>query len=157
MAWCHQATSHYLIQCWPKSICHHMASLGHNELNGHDSYFGDKNVNCTIWYIMKAFAPGDAIKKTFRTSSSLLILGNFDKNAKLMVDSYIILPSISCGYDMPLGNHIDGLVQDCSNSSALAVELLQFCTKPSICTFKKVICQSQCDDLGAWTRCLGHG
>ena len=28
--------------------------------------------------------------------------------------------------------HIDGLVQDCSNSSALAVELLQSCTKPSI-------------------------
>ena len=28
--------------------------------------------------------------------------------------------------------HIDGLVQDCSNSSALAMELLQCCTKPSI-------------------------
>ena len=27
---------------------------------------------------------------------------------------------------------IDGLVQDCSNFSALAVELMQFCTKPSI-------------------------
>ena len=26
---------------------------------------------------------------------------------------------------------IDGLVQDCSNSSALAMELLQSCTKPS--------------------------
>ena len=30
-------------------------------------------------------------------------------------------------------HHIDGLVQDCSNSSALAMELLQSCTKPSIC------------------------
>ena len=28
---------------------------------------------------------------------------------------------------------IDGLVQDCSNSSALAMELLQSCTKPSKC------------------------
>ena len=27
--------------------------------------------------------------------------------------------------------HIDGLVQDCRNSSALAMELLQSCTKPS--------------------------
>ena len=27
--------------------------------------------------------------------------------------------------------YIDGLVQDCSNSSALAMELLQFCIKPS--------------------------
>ena len=31
-------------------------------------------------------------------------------------------------------NHIDGLVQDCSNSSALAEELLQSCTKPFIYT-----------------------
>ena len=28
--------------------------------------------------------------------------------------------------------HIDGLVQDYSNSNALAMELLQSCTKPSI-------------------------
>ena len=30
------------------------------------------------------------------------------------------------------GIHMDGLVQDCSNSSALAMELLQSCTKPSV-------------------------
>ena len=29
-------------------------------------------------------------------------------------------------------DHIDGLVQDCSISSALAMEILQFCNKPSI-------------------------
>ena len=28
--------------------------------------------------------------------------------------------------------YIDGLVQDCTNSSALAMELLQSCTQPSI-------------------------
>ena len=28
--------------------------------------------------------------------------------------------------------HIDGLVQYCSNSSALAMELLQSCTKPAV-------------------------
>ena len=28
---------------------------------------------------------------------------------------------------------IEGLAQDCSNSSALAMELLQSCAKPSIC------------------------
>ena len=56
MAWCRQATSHYLSQCWPRSmspygvirpqvrqqaitwanvdpdLCPHMASLGHNDL-----------------------------------------------------------------------------------------------------------------------------
>ena len=29
--------------------------------------------------------------------------------------------------------YIDSIVQYCSNSSALAVELLQSCTKPSVC------------------------
>ena len=30
----HQATSHYLSQCWSRSdLCHHMASLGHDKLN----------------------------------------------------------------------------------------------------------------------------
>ena len=31
--------------------------------------------------------------------------------------------------------HVDGLVQDCSNFSALAMELLQSCTKPSMYCF----------------------
>ena len=31
---------------------------------------------------------------------------------------------------------IEGLVQDCSNSIANALELLQSCTKPSVCTLK---------------------
>ena len=30
MAWCHQATTHYLSQCWPRSMC--MAWPGHCEL-----------------------------------------------------------------------------------------------------------------------------
>ena len=34
--------------------------------------------------------------------------------------------------NLMLVGHIGGLVQDCSNSSALAMELLQSCTKPSI-------------------------
>ena len=33
-------------------------------------------------------------------------------------------------------DHTDGLVQDCSNSGALAMELLQSCSKPSIWTRK---------------------
>ena len=33
---------------------------------------------------------------------------------------------------MSVSNYIDGLVQDCNNSGALVMELLQCCTKPSI-------------------------
>ena len=41
----------------------------------------------------------------------------------------------------PLGGltvmvHVYGSVEDCSNSSANAQELLQSCTKPSICSFQ---------------------
>ena len=35
--------------------------------------------------------------------------------------------------------YIDGLVQDCSNSSANALELLQSCTKPWICNLHLII------------------
>ena len=38
---------------------------------------------------------------------------------------------------LAISNHdIDGLVQDCSISSALAMEILQSCTKPSILTMQ---------------------
>ena len=35
--------------------------------------------------------------------------------------------------------NIDGLVQECSNSIANALELRQSCTKPSICGFIKML------------------
>ena len=45
---------------------------------------------------------------------------------------YIVTSSLICWDAFTKGSlYIDGLVQDCSNSSALAMELLQFCTKPS--------------------------
>ena len=40
---------------------------------------------------------------------------------------YFIYAFLSVVYNQ----HFDGLVQDCSNSSALAMELLQSCTEPS--------------------------
>ena len=37
-------------------------------------------------------------------------------------------------------SYIDGLVEYCSDSSALAVELLQSCTKPPICAYELTTC-----------------
>ena len=46
-----------------------------------------------------------------------------------------------------LSYYFEGLAQDCSNSSASAMELLQFCAKPSICTVNLVgMCY-----IGSWT------
>ena len=44
---------------------------------------------------------------------------------------------------------IDGLVQDCSDSIADALELLQSCTKPLIC-FHKYIQLAKGDVLDVW-------
>ena len=41
---------------------------------------------------------------------------------------YVGVPALG-----PVHDKINGLVQDCSNSSALAMELLQSCAKPSKC------------------------
>ena len=38
-------------------------------------------------------------------------------------------------YGLQITRHFDCLVQDCSNSSGLAMESLQSCTKPSICKY----------------------
>ena len=43
--------------------------------------------------------------------------------------AYIVETTYKTVYDTIL--HTDGLVQDCSNSIANAMELLQSCTKPS--------------------------
>ena len=48
--------------------------------------------------------------------------------------------------------YIDGLVQDCSNSIANALELPQSCTKPSACTwkFKTGHCHAECNVPALW-------
>ena len=63
-----------------------------------------------------------------------LILLLYSNNGSSVVS--IILPNI----------HIDGLVQDCSNSSALAMELLQSCTRPSISCYSHYSCTHSAHD-----------
>ena len=46
----------------------------------------------------------------------------------IIADSY----KSSNNDDRDWGDHFDGLVQDCSNSNALAMELWQSCTEPLI-------------------------
>ena len=47
----------------------------------------------------------------------------------MLINSLFLALETQDRYLMP---YIDGLVQDCSNSIALAMELLQSCMKPSI-------------------------
>ena len=43
--------------------------------------------------------------------------------------------TLVCNLSSAAAVYIDGLVQDCSNSRVLAMELLQSCTKPSISNY----------------------
>ena len=56
-------------------------------------------------------------------------------NWRYAVRRYWLKQKVCIPWDIKFLFHadIDGLVQNCSNSSALALELLQCCTKPSIC------------------------
>ena len=47
-------------------------------------------------------------------------------------DCFSIYDSSSIPCDLVLKFDIDGLVQDCGNSSVLAMELLQSCAKPLV-------------------------
>ena len=51
----------------------------------------------------------------------------WDRYVKIKLENTIIAVK-----QQNLWYHIDGLAQDCSNYSALAMELLQSCSKPSI-------------------------
>ena len=52
--------------------------------------------------------------------------------------------------------HIDGLAQDCSNSSALSMALLQFCTKPSTWSHR-IYCATRVVMKAQWHIFGGHG
>ena len=58
----------------------------------------------------------------------------------IQVYMYVIAANVQLFRDMYVfcEQHFDGLVQDCSNSFANALELLQSCTKPSICSAQVV-------------------
>ena len=57
MAWCPQATSHYLDQCWP-ALCQNMTSLGHNELSYKISTISQVN-HCALTYCGLVMPYGD--------------------------------------------------------------------------------------------------
>ena len=79
--------------------------------------FGDENAKCNDkWCFISSTHIPSAVK--IKSLTVLIFVTQLDTR-----DSSV--KSVAVGY-------VDGLVQDCSNSSALAMELLQSCTKPSI-------------------------
>ena len=57
-----------------------------------------------------------------------MLATNDNQNASISIN---VLGSIDC-FTKVLPLHIEGFVKDCSNSSELAMDLMQSCIKPSI-------------------------
>ena len=106
MAWCRQATSHYLSQCWPRSLSPYGVTRPQwvKCLESHHTML--------IWWIAPVTDHRDGIKNHYTNGGDT---GTWWK-------IYIY--------------HFDGLVQERCNSSALAMELRLSCNNPSIwCLF----------------------
>ena len=84
----------------------------------------------------------------------LLLHANFPPDirkwhSKTCISGWDIILNLICVFILThhgRGIHIDGLLQDCSISSALAMEILQSCTKPLI--YRSVKWTIHCTDHG---------
>ena len=56
---------------------------------------------------------------------------------KMLSDGGIVLDKYQRLRTICIKRYVDGLLQDCSISSALAMEILQSCTKPTMCSHQR--------------------
>ena len=147
MAWCHQATSHYLSQCWPRSLSRygvtrpqwvkclfgvnvetHLSLVTHvciTELGHH-------------WFRQWLIKPLSKSMLTSRQShpKEQTSMKNY-QNQKIFTDE-IAIKVIICNFAAILSRggefryYIDRLVQERRNCSALAIKLCLLCTNSSI-------------------------
>ena len=83
----------------------------------------------TVGYTRLSYSDWEAIRELMCKSECRLRCNN----TSIMVCSFFGITHFWLNYRGIVNKQIDGLVQDCSNSNALAMELLQSCTKPSKC------------------------
>ena len=96
---------------------------------------GPSNIGTCLVLSNTQYRPGDIIYNGYKHQCSTIhILGTckgtlnrINQNQTRQVNG-----TATSEVTVVIIRHVDGLVQDCSNSSALAMELLQSCTKPSM-------------------------
>ena len=151
MAWCCQSSSHYLNQCWPRSLMPYditRPQLGncawykrvwsHNHIYIFWLYFPYyMNLHSVFtqlkWYIAWELC---------RPSWIIVFLGLWYCCSLVSCGLQLLFQLMVwhlCLFSVNTHGYMDGLVQDCSNSSALAMELLQSCTKPWIFASKHLV------------------
>ena len=133
MVWCHQATSHYLSQCWPKcvspSLCPNGLTVplqGWNDVVGPVWARQDQMALPWTWTTSQRPPTHRIQHQCGRRLQQHCLLHLHGSTG----GSYINGLVHDCGISYTI---VDGLVQNWSNSSALALmELLQSRTNPSI-------------------------
>ena len=121
MACCLKAPSHYLYWCWPRYMASYLAKI-----------YGEQLMQSWRYHCWKQRSPIGVIPLT------------------MMVKTMIICCKVRCGASFEV-LYIDGLVQDCSNSIANALELLQSCTKPSTWPYDGLVQERHNSILTYWS------
>ena len=103
-----------------------------------------KNSSQFLLFVSRCFGSHNALlqfKLALRTLNLIMKICMVVANV-LVLNRYQAISKTQCQENYPwyhITQHIDGLVQDCSNSIANALESLQSYTKPSICDTKQPV------------------
>ena len=143
----HRADSRFVPSQWETSLlCNHVShwlganleSALHCAPDSHLCPLPCSQATLCWWWSFRSLLNRDNIRyNTYVNLDSHSVSMYWGTQHILAFFAWGILECSNNSYSPLIGmGYIDCLVQDCSNSSALAMELLQSCTKPSICAKK---------------------
>ena len=153
MPWCHQATSHYLNQCWHRSMPPYgvtrpqWVNTPQPEQKGCHSADNIFKCTCSTIFFNEKFCIWLRFVQVMAWNQwgSYFMIMPYDVTKPQWVN--LLRPE--------LVSNIDGLVQERRNSSALAIELCLSCTNPSI-WYEDTHCANEIDSSNIFhQRCCG--
>ena len=97
MAWCPQATSHYLHQCWPRSMSH-MVSLGHNELKQMKYNFSNLNSFIAEKVFQPIYCQDAAIMYDVLVSFKMKVMLHYTSSKQYNIFFFKLLEYLSLTY-----------------------------------------------------------
>ena len=106
-------------------------------------HINSNRLNCNFWLVsVMNIKPPFSWVSTFTKGACVLRVARARETIRHFV-AHTIDTRITCTFFniwRTEDDHLDDLLQDCSISSALAMEILQSCTKPSIWSFRFQCC-----------------
>ena len=116
--------------------------IGHDFIHAHGVMFVANIVHKYYWHFLFGFThlvtslmEWNWVKHcpaSYTKLRNCTLLNTINRLIKTHTALYYIMTGAHCIYAISVHEYIDGIAQDCSNSIANALELLQSCAKPSI-------------------------